>query len=201
MEAHDRKETATLPEGDDTVIRRVLNGDTDAFRLIVERYQRQVLGMGLSFLRNRSDAEDFTQEVFIKAFRGLDGFQGRARFSTWLYEIAWRTGCNMKERRKEYLSLADENGAGALAGAGSGESGRANTPTPEEEAVHQAVKETVLEAVKALPERFRVCVDLYFFFGRTLREIEKITGFPVNTVKSHVLRAKKLLKERLKDLV
>ena len=58
-------------------------------------------------------------------------------------------------------------------------------------------RDAVLEAIKELPERFRLCVDLFFFYDRSLKEIEAITGYPVNTVKSHVFRAKKLLRKKL----
>jgi RNA polymerase sigma-70 factor (ECF subfamily) len=146
--------------------------------------------MGLGFLRNSGDAEDFTQEVFLKAFRSLESFEGRSSFSTWLYQIAYRTGLNHAGRRKEYASLVDEDSAPATA-----------YRSPEEEAVRASIKDSVRQAARELPERYRICIDLSFFYDRTVKEIERITGIPANTVKSHVLRAKKLLAEKLKGLV
>jgi RNA polymerase sigma-70 factor (ECF subfamily) len=67
--------------------------------------------------------------------------------------------------------------------------------------LHKISQEAVLEAVKDLPPRFRICVDLFFFYDRSLKEIEAITGYPVNTIKSHVFRAKKMLRKKLEDFI
>jgi RNA polymerase sigma-70 factor (ECF subfamily) len=142
--------------------------------------------MGLSFFRNIDDAADFAQEVFLKAYRNLSYFEGRSRFSTWLYKIAYNTAVNNVNRKKEYRSLAEEDQI-------------IDRDTPERSALRSAAQEAVREAVKDLPERYRVCVDLFFFFDRSYQEIEKITGFSVNTIKSHVFRAKKLLRDKLED--
>jgi RNA polymerase sigma-70 factor (ECF subfamily) len=125
--------------------------------------------------------------VFLKVYRGLSRFEGRSRFSTWLYKIAYNTAVNGVTRRKEYRSLAEEEGT-------------RDEDTPERKLVREASREAVLVAVGELPERYRVCVDLFFFYDRTYQEIEVITGFPVNTVKSHVFRAKKLLREKLGEI-
>jgi len=172
------------------IVSQIVCGQKDLFRLLVRRNERAVYGMGLSFFRNQEDACDFTQEVFLKAYRSLSRFEGRSRFSTWLYKIAYNTAINEVNRRKEYHSLAEED-AQKLSRDGD---------TPERAAIRSAAKEAVEAAVKELPERFRICVDLFFFYDRSYQEIEAITGFPVNTIKSHVFRAKKLLREKLELL-
>jgi RNA polymerase sigma-70 factor (ECF subfamily) len=123
--------------------------------------------------------------VFLKVFRSLARFEGRSRFSTWLYRVAYNTAVNGITRKTEYRSLAEDDVAGG--------------DTPEKSLLRAAAGEAVREAVKDLPERYKACVDLFFFYGRSYQEIEVITGFPVNTIKSHVFRAKKLLRERLED--
>jgi RNA polymerase sigma-70 factor (ECF subfamily) len=175
---------------DELIVSQILSGHKNLFRLLVRRHERAVYGMGLSFFRNQEDASDFTQEVFLKAYRSLSRFEGRSRFSTWLYKIAYNTAVNEVNRRKEYHSLAEED-AEKLAN---------NGDTPERIAIRNAAREAVEAALKELPERFRVCVDLFFFYDRSYQEIEAITGFPVNTIKSHVFRAKKLLREKLEIL-
>ncbi|MDR0758862.1 MAG: sigma-70 family RNA polymerase sigma factor [Treponema sp.] len=166
------------------IIAQILSGQKEKFRVLVHRHERAVYGMGVSFFRNAEDAADFTQEVFLKAFRNLARFEGRSRFSTWLYTIAYNTAVNGVNRRREYRSLAEENSV-------------ADGDTPEQNALRGAVRDAVLEAVQDLPERYRTCVDLFFFYDRSYQEIEAITGFPVNTIKSHVFRAKKLLRDKL----
>ncbi|MDR2718903.1 MAG: sigma-70 family RNA polymerase sigma factor [Treponema sp.] len=173
---------------DELIAGLVTAGQKDLFRLLVERYQRPVYGMGLSFFRNTEDASDFSQEVFLKVYRSLSRFEGRSRFSTWLYKIAYNTAVNGVNRRKEYHSLAEEDFE------------RIDGDTPERQIIRAAAREAVLAALQELPERYRVCIDMFFFYNCSYREIQEITGFPVNTVKSHVFRAKKLLREKLKGI-
>ncbi|MCL2196374.1 MAG: sigma-70 family RNA polymerase sigma factor [Treponema sp.] len=175
---------------DQLIVGQVVSGQKDLFRLLVRQHERAVYGMGLSFFRNPEDASDFTQEVFLKAYRSLSHFEGRSRFSTWLYKIAYNTALNEVNRRKEYRSLAEEDANKLLS----------SDETPERLALRNAAREAVQAAIKELPERFRVCIDLFFFYDRSYQEIEAITGIPVNTIKSHVFRAKIILREKLECL-
>jgi RNA polymerase sigma-70 factor (ECF subfamily) len=175
------------------IVSQVVTGQKDLFRLLVRRHERAVYGMGLSFFRNPEDASDFAQEVFLKVYRSLPRFEGRSRFSTWLYKIAYNTAVNGVTRKKEYRSLAEEEEARARTIA-------TDSETPERILLRKAAREAVLEALRDLPERYRVCVDMFFFYDRSYQEIEAITGFPVNTIKSHVFRAKKLLREKLEGI-
>jgi RNA polymerase sigma-70 factor (ECF subfamily) len=172
-------------DSDQIIVGQVVSGQKDLFRLLVRRYERPVYGMGMGFFRNAEDAGDFTQEVFLKVYRNLSRFEGRSRFSTWLYKIAYNTAVNGVNRRKEYQSLAQE------------EEQAIDGDTPERALIRSAAREAVRESLAELPERYRVCIDLFFFYDRSYQEIEAITGFPVNTIKSHVFRAKKILKEKL----
>ena len=175
---------------DQLIVSQIVSGHKDLFRLLVRQHEKAVFGMGLSFFRNTEDASDFTQEVFLKAFKSLSRFEGRSRFSTWLYKIAYNTALNEVNRRKEYQSLAEED-ADRLVN---------NTETPERITLRNAAKKAVRSAVDELPERFKICVDLFFFYDRSYQEIEAITGIPVNTIKSHVFRSKMILREKLKNL-
>jgi len=125
--------------------------------------------------------------VFLKVFRSLQQFEGKARFSTWLYKVAYNTAINAVSRntlKQDYQSLAEDNIA-------------SGAETPEQKVLRDLARDTVREAIAGLPERFRLCVDLFFFYDRSYREIEMITGYPANTVKSHVFRAKKILRKKL----
>ena len=173
---------------DEFIVSQITSGQKDLFRLLVRRYSRPVYGMGMSFFRNAEDASDFAQEVFLKVYRSLPGFEGRSRFSTWLYKIAYNTAINGISRRAEFRSLAEVDREPV------------DGDTPERQAIRNAARDAVLVSLRELPERYRVCVDLSFFYDCSYREIEMITGFPVNTVKSHVFRAKKLLREKLSGI-
>jgi RNA polymerase sigma-70 factor (ECF subfamily) len=173
---------------DQLIVAQIVSGDKGLFRILVQRHEQAVYGMGISFFRNAEDAADFTQEVFLKAFRSLSHFQGRSRFSTWLYRVAYNTAVNGIRRQREYRSLAEEEKIPDAA-------------TPEGELLRAAAREAVREAAGDLPERYRICVDLFFFYERSYQEIESITGYPVNTIKSHIFRAKKLLRDKLEGIM
>jgi RNA polymerase sigma-70 factor (ECF subfamily) len=178
------------PGDDQFIVDQIISGRKELFRILAQRYEKAVYSMGLSFFRNVEDAADFVQEVFLKSFRSLAGFQGRSRFSTWLYRIAYNTAVNSLRRRKDYgLPLAQSPGGEAADG-----------ETPERLLIRSAIAEAVREAMQDLSEDRRICVDLFFFYDQTYQEIETITGFPVNTIKSHVFRAKKLLREKLAEI-
>ena len=174
-------------QGDDedkVIASQVAAGQKELFRLLVKRHEQAVYGMGMSFFRNTEDASDFTQEVFLKTFRNLSNFEGRSRFSTWLYKVAYNTAINNITRKKDYYSLVEDEII-------------PDNDTPERKLLRNIARDAVREAITELPERFRICVDLFFFYDRSYQEIEAITGYPVNTIKSHVFRAKKLLRGKL----
>ncbi|MCL2093692.1 MAG: sigma-70 family RNA polymerase sigma factor [Treponema sp.] len=169
---------------DSVIVPQIVAGQKELFRILIQRYQAAIHGMGMSFFRNAEDASDFTQEVLLKVYRSLSQFEGRSRFSTWLYRIAYTTAVNSINRKKEYQSLAEEELISP-------------NDLPEVTLLKEAARKAVLDALEDLPERYRICVDLFFFYDRSYQEIESITGYPVNTIKSHVFRAKKLLREKL----
>jgi RNA polymerase sigma-70 factor (ECF subfamily) len=175
---------------DQLVVRQVVTEQKDLFRLLVRRHEKAVYGMGMSFFRNAEDASDFTQDVFLKAYRNLSSFEGRSRFSTWLYKIAYNTAVNEVNRRKEYHSLTEDDTNSLFS----------TDNNPERAALRNAARDAIKAAITELPERFRLCIDLFFFYDRSYNEIEVITGIPVNTIKSHVFRAKGLLREKLEFL-
>ncbi|MDR0784401.1 MAG: sigma-70 family RNA polymerase sigma factor [Treponema sp.] len=167
------------------LVSEITGGDKELFRIFVQRYEQKVFALGVSFFHNADDAADFTQDVFLKAFHSLKGFEGRSRFSTWLFKIAYNTAINAVNRKKEYRSLAEEDASAV--------------ERTEQNVMYKLTQNAVRTAVENLPAKYRVCVDLFFFYGRSYKEIEVITGFPVNTVKSHVFRAKKILRKKLAD--
>jgi RNA polymerase sigma-70 factor (ECF subfamily) len=170
---------------DEIIISRVLHGRTCEFRTLIERYQQRIYSLGMQFFRNAEDASDFVQEVFIRAYRKLQSFRGESRFYTWLMRVAYNHGVNSLKRAKTYVSLADE-------------SIRDESRTPERQRFAEEAREALRKALTELPEKYVVCIDLYFFYDLSHEEISRVTGFPVNTIKSHVFRGKKLLREALK---
>jgi RNA polymerase sigma-70 factor (ECF subfamily) len=168
------------------LIGEVLSGNKESFAVLVRRYQNKVYSLGLRFFRNTDDARDFAQEVFVKAFERLASFRGEARFSTWLMKVAYYHGISVQRSKKESRSLPDDFDIPDR-----GE-------TPEELHARGVAARALKDALKLLPDRYRICIDLYFSFGMTYEEVSLATVIPVGTVKSHVFRAKQALRAALK---
>lgn len=178
-------QTGTFSEK--SLIKAAAAGDSKAFARLLSLYERRVRGLGKRFFKNESDCDDFVQDVFIKVYNGLSSFRGEAQFSTWLMRIAYNTAINAVNRKKESVPLPEDY---EILDPGEG---------PEEQHLRAITAQVIRDAIKELPERFGTCLDLYFFCDMSYNEISKITELPVNTIKSHVFRAKKLLKERLES--
>lgn len=174
-------------ERDVILVKAVNDGDTRAFAYIVSIYQKRIKALGMSFFKNVSDADDFVQDVFVKVYTNLKTFRFESMFSTWIMRIAYNTAINSIKRRKEYISLS--NDAEIL------DRGRG----PEENNIRRLTVEIIRESIKELPEKYAVCLDMYFFYDMSYNEISDVIGLPVNTIKSHVFRAKKILKDKLAD--
>lgn len=172
---------------DEFLIKEILSGNTALYAKLVIPYKKRIQALGQGFFHNESDVEDFLQDVLIKAFMNLSSFKGESLFSTWLLRIAYTTALNSKNRRKVYESIANED---ILI---------SSTDSPEEAQIKKLTIEAVREAVKKLPDRYSECLDMYFFHDLSYEQIADLTELPVNTIKSHIFRAKKILRSKLKD--
>ena len=179
------KEREAAYKRDSKLVREVLSGDSSAFAELMSLYKKRVESLGMSFFKNAADAEDFAQDVFLKAYTKLDSFRGESLFSTWLTRMAYNTAINAVNRRPEYVSIADET---LLPD---------NSLTPEEKELKSLTMETVRECLKELPDKYKIVLDLYFFYDNSYAEISEITSLAENTVKSHIFRAKKLLRDKI----
>jgi RNA polymerase sigma-70 factor, ECF subfamily len=169
---------------DAEAIGRVLDGDTEAFAVLVRRHSARVTRLGLSFFHDQEEAADFAQDVFVKAYSALASFKGHSLFSTWLLRIAYNTAINAKKRKRDQVSLDPEI---EIAG----------SPGTDESHLRDETAKAVRQAMAELPARQALCIELYFYYDLKYSEISEITGYPVNTIKSHVFRAKRNLRERL----
>ena len=179
-----RKESPEAVQ-DRLLCKAVLAGNTEAFSLIASKYQKRVYSLGMSFFKNHDDSEDFVQDIMLKTFSALPKFRGESSFSTWLMRIAYNSAINSVKRKREFVSAFDDFEI------------KTNDLTPEERQIQNCVKNAIRRAVSGLPEKYRICIDLYFFYDMPYADIESVTGIPVNTIKSHIFRSKKILKTEL----
>jgi RNA polymerase sigma-70 factor (ECF subfamily) len=176
------------PDDNDLVL-RVTAGDQAAFRTIVERHQERIFYLGLQFLHSMEDAQDYAQEVFLRAYRKIDSFRGEVPFAAWLYRLAFNLAVNGYHVSRRKLVEASSEGLAIPA----------REPTPEMQLVETETVDEVRRVLARLPEAYNIVIRMHFFDGMSYPEISTATGLPVNTIKSHVFRAKRILRKHLSD--
>jgi RNA polymerase sigma-70 factor (ECF subfamily) len=184
---------------DQTLVARVQRGEKGAFDLLVRKYQHKVAKLISRYLSNRAEVEDITQEVFIKAFRGLPGFRGESAFYTWLYRIAVNTAKNYLESQGRRPSGAgiDIESAEVL---DSMESLR-DVATPERDMLTGEIADTVNRAIAALPPDLRTAITLRDLDGLSYEEIAQVMDCPIGTVRSRIFRAREAIDKQLRPLL
>ncbi len=162
---------------DDAIANLILAGRADeAFERLVPAYRRRVFGLAYGILRDRAAAEDLAQEVFVKLWQALPRYDGRARLSTWIYAITRNASVSALRGRRRSVSMSDPD---VLVEAQS----IAAEPASPEDAV-------LWRQVDRLPDRQRQAVILYYQDERSVDEVAAMMGIPVNTVKTHLHRAR-----------
>jgi len=198
--ARPKDEGCAVP--DEALVERTLRGEEDAFRRLYDRYRQPVFSTAYRIIRDHGEAQDATQEVFVKVYRAASSWNPRkAKFSTWLYRLAanhaidcWR----VRRRRGEYRST------GALGSRG----GRPILETsrdwvalcPERALEKRERAAEVRRCVDALPHVQRRIFILRHFMGLKLKEIAEREGRPLATVKTSLYRATNLLRRELRSL-
>ncbi len=179
---------------DEAAIRRCLEGDRDAFSPLVEKYQNAVYGLCFHIVGNFADAQDLTQESFVRAYLDLAKVREPSKFASWLNRLTVNV-CRMWLReRKGSDSLPLE----AVAQTGAAYSG---TRSPEEHVEAEELCVSVREAIAALSERNRLTVTLYYIDGLSYAEIGNFLNLSQSAVKSRLHRAREQLKEGLISMV
>lgn len=169
--------------GELELIQRSLEGDLEAWGEIVARYKRTVFGAALSVLRNYADAEDATQEAFIRAYEKLRYYDISRKFSTWLITVTINVAKNMLRKKKldpELKTFHTDDPASLV----------------EKEDLVRAVR----EAVWSLPEAYRVPMVLYYWEGLSIEEIAKALKIKPATVKTRLFRGRALVKGKLLEM-
>ena len=151
----------------------------EAIALLVPAFRRKVFGLAYSFLRDREAAEDVTQEVFIKVWRALPQYDGRASMSTWIYTIARNTSLSALRARRTHSSLSDPEVM---------EAAEATHPVPSADVL--ADRAAILRLVDQLPTKQRQVVILFYMEGQSHDEVAAMLAMPVGTVKTLLQRAR-----------
>lgn len=163
-------------------IDRVKQGETEAFSWLVDTYKDMVYTICLKMLTIEADAEEAAQDVFVKAYRSIQGFQGKSKFSTWLYRIAYNQCISMIRKKLKMIDLVDEMPDVEI---DEGDLNGLDKISAEERGRYLKM------AIEALPETDGVVVTLFYYDELSLEEIAEITGLTNSNIRIKLHRSRK----------
>ncbi|WP_299213903.1 RNA polymerase sigma factor [uncultured Aquimarina sp.] len=175
---------------DQYYIKQVLKGEVNAFSSLVERYQSLVYTIVFRMIRNKEEAEEIAQDTFIKAYKSLSKYRGEAKFSTWLYTIAYRKSLDAIKKNKRFVAteLIEE--------ISEGEVGVVNDALSYLQDVER--KRVISDSILKLPEEESAIITLYYFEEKSVKEIKEIVGLTEDNIKIKLYRSRKKLYSILK---
>ncbi len=175
------------------VIRRAATGDERAFAELVNAYQTLVYNTALSILRDRENALDVSQEVFLKVYRFLPSFHFESAFSTWLYRLTRNAALDHLRKNKKRIASSTEE----LAEQGFLPAEAEETTDPFTEMLREERRQMLYDAIEELPEHHREIIRMACFSGMAYDAIAEVLGIELGTVKSRLFRAKQELRKLL----
>lgn len=179
-------------ETDAQLVESAQNGDQEAFAQLVRRHSPLVFRLAVSILGREfvPEAEDVTQEVFLKVHHAITSFRGESEFRSWIYRITFNQAVNLKARVRFRDPHEDETILNRAA---------SQEPGPDRK-LEQAERERALaEAIQSLPEVYQSALRLYYWMDAGVAEVAELLGVPENTAKSYLHRARQLLQVMLKE--
>ena len=174
---------------DKELIEKHLKGDEKALEVLISKYLKPIYNFIFGYVQNQQDAEDLTQETFLKVWRNLKKFKKEKNFQSWLWTIARNTCFDFlrKKRRSQVWYLEDLSSLPD------------SRSLPYEAFEKEGLKEKLEEAIKSLPFKMRQILNLYYKEGLNFREIAETLNEPLNTIKSRHRRALKEIKKLLSE--
>lgn len=180
------------PLTDEELAKQVVDGDRDKFGILMERYQSKLFRYGKKFLVDSDNIEDVVQDVFIKAYKNIKSFDTTQRFSPWIYRIAHNTYINaIKKNSLNPLYLFDFDTLLSYT--------VVEDPVIKERE-QKEIKEFIDKGLDSIEDKYREILVLYYIEEFSYKEIADILQVPVSTVGVRIMRAKKVLKEKYKEL-
>ena len=186
-----------MKENDSELIHRAKAGDTTAYDLLLKKYKSSVFNLIYRMVRDTHEAEDLTQEAFIKAFNSLISFNEEYAFSTWLYKIATNNCIDFFRKRKLQTYSLDK----PIQYKDSELQHEIPDPdlNPEKSILADERSNIIREAIKTLPEKYYTAIVLRHSEEKSYEEIAEILNLPLGTVKARIFRAREMLNKALKD--
>ena len=187
-------------DADLALVERVKRGDKAAFDLLVIKYQSRIINLVSRFVRNHADAQDVTQDAFVKAYRALPNFRGESAFYTWMYRIAVNTAKNFLASQVSRKVSEMELDASEMEQIDDSDALK-SMDTPEHLLLAAEIQDTVVKVIAALPEDLRTAITLRELEGLSYDEIAEAMNCPIGTVRSRIFRARETIDKLLEPLI
>ena len=182
-----------MTTNDQILINQILSGDANAFTQLVNRYKDFVFTLALRMLKSREKAEEVSQDAFVKAYKNLEGFQGKSKFSTWLYKIVYFACLDELKKAKRTYNPEDIEKLPNV----EIDDTKSGLDNLEDEDRSQLIK----EALAKLNEEEQAILTLFYFEEQSLKELAEIFDMTPNNVKVKLFRARKKIAELLKNVI
>lgn len=185
---------------DEEIMVRCATGSEEAFQILVSRYRPRIINLITRFVGDVDRAEDIAQEVFIRVYRNRERYRKSGKFSTWIFTIAANLAKNeirRKVRHRRVVSMDEEKEPGTSLASTLSDRG----PGPGQTLERKELENLILNAIEALPERYRLALVLRDLEGLAYEEVSRVLGIPGGTVRSRINRARLMVKDKLESFV
>ena len=174
---------------DSALITKCLEGNSEAYGRLVDKYSARIINLGYAMLGDRHQAEDIAQDAFVRAFKGLPRFERKAKFSSWLYQIALNLCKDYLKSKARHARSADDEQLAAMGG------------NPQEQAprvmLQAELSQKMREAINKLPYLYREAFVLRHLQWLDYRDVAAITEVPADTVRVRAYRAREMMRQSL----
>jgi RNA polymerase sigma factor (sigma-70 family) len=179
-------------KNDSYYIEKVLGGETGAFAVLVDRYKTLAYNISLGIVKLPEDAEEITQDSFLKAYRSLRSFKGDSKFSTWLYRIVYNSSItHLRKKRREVPADAESHKMPR----------HADQPDDDSSRQDELLASALRKAIDQLPAIERTMINLHYYDNSSIEEIARITNLSLSNVKVRLFRARKKLHDHIRSIM
>jgi len=178
---------------DEYYITQTLNGNVNAFAFLVEKYKHMLYTLTIGIVKNKEEAEEVSQDSFVKAYKNLASFKGDSKFSTWIYKIAYYASLDVVKKNKRLVYSED------IDNIREGELGSVQDSLKCLEEKER--KEVINKALLKLPGEERVILTLFYFEDLSIKEISKVVNLSEDNIKVKLFRSRKKLASILKNVI
>lgn len=174
------------------IIQKILKGDRRAFSILIDCHQSKAMTLAMRILKNREDAEEALQDAFLRVFRSLGSFEGKANFATWFYRIVYNVCVSALEKRSDisFTSLSEDISNVELQIS-------SKASSPDELMEESEDNNLIYREIERLPVEYSSVLTLFFVQQMRYEEISTVTGMPLGTVKTRLFRGRSMLREAI----